>query len=115
MNFGEDIDGEKVILISSKDYASIRKTASWCPASDIAASLILGGVVGMIHGCQVVVSNRVSAGKAYIVKPGALAIYLKRDALVETDRDIITKETVITADKHLAVYLVDNTKAITIA
>jgi hypothetical protein len=67
----------------------------------------------MIHGCQVVVSNKLtSANCAYIVKPGALAIYNKRGILVETDRDIINKSTVITADRHAAVYVLDKTKLI---
>ena len=59
----------------------------------------------MIYGCQVVVSNKLtSANCAYIVKPGALAIYNKRELLVESDRDIINKSTVITADKYFANY-----------
>lgn len=112
--FGEDIDGDKVLLVDANTYASLRKTSGWLPASDIAAELIIKGVVGMVHGCQVVITNRIKDGSAYVVKPGALAIFLKRDTMVETDRDIVNKSTVITADKHCAVYLLDDTKAVTI-
>ena len=69
----------------------------------------------MVQGCQVIVTNRIKDKSAYIVKPGALGIVLKRDVMVETDRDIVNKSTVITADKHLATYLIDETKAIKIA
>lgn len=110
--FGEDIDGDKVVLVSAKDYANIRKDEAWVAGSDVGANIVIQGTVGMIHGCQVVVSNRVVDGTAYIVKPEALAIFLKRDVMVETDRDIINKSTVVTADKHCAVYLYNASKAI---
>lgn len=122
VKFGEDIEGEKVLLVDPETYATIRKADDWCPASEIAANLIMRGTVGAIHGCQVVVTNRIKPTTSgsntvkdfFIVKPGALAIYLKRDVMVETDRDIVNKSTVITADKHFATYLYDATKAITI-
>ena len=116
VKFGEDIEGEKVLIVSPANYAELRKADDWCPASEMAAHLVINGAVGMVHGCQVVVSNRLVGKKAaYIVKPGALALYLKRDTLVETDRDIINKSTVITADKHYVGYLYDASKAIKIA
>ena len=75
--------------------------------------MIIRGTVGMIHGCQVVVSNKLtSANCSYIVKPGALAMYTKRDTLVETDRDIVNRSTVIVADRHFANYVLDTTKLI---
>ena len=116
VKFGEDIDGEKVLLVSAEDYAILRKADDWCPASEIAANLIINGAVGQIHGCQVVISNKLKGKKAsYIVKPGALSLILKRDTLVETDRDIINKSNVLTADKHYVAYLYDASKAIKIA
>lgn len=111
--FGEDIDGEKVILVNPAAYETIRKANGWIPGTEVAANMVIRGTVGMIHGCQVVVSNKLTAANAaYIVKPGALAIYNKRGILVETDRDIINKSTVITADRHAAVYVLDKTKLI---
>ena len=115
VKFGEDIEGDKVLLVSPEDYAILRKAGDWCPPSEIAADLVIKGAVGMVHGCQVVVSNKLTGKKqAFVVKPGALALYLKRDTLVETDRDIINKSTVMTADKHFAGYLYDASKAIKI-
>lgn len=109
VEYGEDIDGEKVILVNPTAYATLRKANAWIPNTEIAANMIIRGTVGMVHGCQVVVTNRIKeASKVsnfHIVKPGALALYVKRDVLVETDRDIVNKSTVITADKHYATYL----------
>lgn len=116
VKFGEDIEGEKVLLVSPADYAVLRKADDWCPASEISARIIIEGTVGMVHGCQVVVSNKLTTPNvSYIVKPGALRTLRKRDTMVETDRDIINKSTVMTADKHFVNYLYDASKAIKIA
>ena len=161
--FGEDIDGEKVLVIPPAAYARLRKTSAWVPNTEIGANAIVRGTVGMVHGCQIVVSNRlataghttyakttdtsVSSSKtyyilnelgayeavakpvtadlgdyyeataatgavAYIVKPGALSIVMKRDTLVEVDRDIIDETTVIKASKLFAPYVYDANKVI---
>lgn len=115
IKFGEDIDGQKALLVNPTTYAVLRKADNWLPASEIAANIWLRGAVGEIQGCQVIVSNRVPANTAFIVKPGALALYLKRDTMVETDRDIINKTTYLTADKHFVCYLLDESKAIKMA
>jgi len=111
--FGEDIDGEKALLINPAAYEVIRKATGYISGTDVAANIIIRGTVGYFHGCQVVVSNKLtSANCAYIVKPGALAIYHKRDIFVETDRDIINKSTVVTADCHFATLVRDPSKLI---
>ena len=113
--FGEDIDGEKVLLVSPAAYEVLRKANGWIQGTDVAANLIIRGTVGMIYGCQVAVSNKLTtSGTAYIVKPGALALYNKRGVLVERDRDIINKSTVITADRHYAAYLLNPSNLIKI-
>lgn len=120
--FGEDIDGEKVLVIPPAFYAELRKSKQWIPNTEIGANAIIRGTIGMIHGCQVVPANRMTTGSgtstvntAYIVKPGALAIYLKRDTLVEFDRDILSETNVIKASKLCAPYVYDTTKLIKVA
>lgn len=115
VKFGEDLDGDKVLLCNPTDYNAIRHAKDWVPASEAAANMVIRGAVGMVHGCQVVISNKLTGKPAFIVKPGALRLILKRDTLVETDRDIVNKSTVITADKHSVAYLYDASKAIKIA
>ena len=113
--FGEDIDGDKVLLVNPASYEVLRKSANWIAGTDVGANVIIRGTVGMIYGCQVAVSNKLTAANAaYIVKPGALAIYRKRDILIETARDIVNKSTVITADSHFANYLLDSGKLVKI-
>jgi len=74
------------------------------------------GTIGSIAGCQVVVSKRIVAGATtvenFIVKSNALTLYLKRDTAVEADRDILTKTSVITVDKHFVAVLSDASKVV---
>lgn len=111
--FGEDIDGEKVIICDANFYAKLLKT-DWIPASEIAADVRVRGAVGMTFGCQVIVSNRVKDGNFYIMKPGALAIFMKRDTMVESDRDIVNQSTVIVGSKLFAPYVLNENKIIKI-
>lgn len=117
--FGEDIDGDKVIVVSNNLYAALRKSKDWIPNTEIGANMIVRGVVGMVHGCQIITSNRMTTGSgasavnnAYIIKPGALAIYMKRNTLVEFDRDIIAEMNYIKASKIFAPYVYDKSKLI---
>ena len=114
--FGEDIDGQKVALVSPAVYTAMRGNSnSWVPASELAAGIAVKGVVGEYQGCQVIVSNKLKTSKnIYIVKPGALRIFVKRGTVVETDRDILKFSNVITASKHFVTYLYDASKAIKI-
>ena len=161
--FGEDIEGDKVLVIPPAFYAKLRKSKLWIPNSEIGADMIIKGRVGMVHGCEVITSNRLAAhseyakttdtsvdehktyytyvnkdgvgawtevsepsdadiatyyeatsvaAQAFIVKPGALAIYMKRDTLVEFDRDKLAQKNYIIASKLFAPYVYDKTKLI---
>lgn len=113
--FGEDIDGEKVLVIPPALYASLRKSKAWVPNTEIGANILIRGTVGMVHGCQIVTSNRLTTPNvAYIVKPGALRIFMKRDTLVEFDRDILSEMNYIKASKLFAPYVYDTSKLIKI-
>jgi len=111
--FGEDIDGQKALLVSPSMYTMIRNTKDWAPASEFSAGALVRGAVGQIFGCDIMVSNRLTASQnAYIVKPGALRLVLKRDTLLEADRDILRRVNVFTATKHYVTYLYNAANAI---
>ena len=157
--FGEDIDGDKVIVIPPAFYARLRKSNSWIPNTEMGAQAIIRGTIGMVHGCQVVTANRLNAhdeydkttdktidvsktyyalvngvytavvspdaddlpnyyekvsvgAQAFIVKPNALAIYMKRNTLVEFDRDKIAQLNYIIGSKLFAPYVYDTSKLI---
>ena len=111
--FGEDMEGEKVLLVSPEVYTSLLKSDAWIPGTEAGANVIMNGTVGTIFGMQVVLSNRLTArNEAYIVKPGALRIVMKRNTLVEFDRDILSEMNYIKASKIFAPYVYDKTKII---
>lgn len=111
--FGEDNEGTKVLVCDANFYAKLLKE-DWIPASEIAAEVRVRGAVGMAYGCQVIVSNRVANGNYYIIKPGALAIFMKRDTMVESDRDIVNQSTVVVGSKLFAPYVLNENKIIKI-
>ena len=107
--FGEDMDGEKALLVTPDFYAQLIGK-NWIPASEIAADVRIRGAVGMAYGCQVIVSNRlITGGSLYIVKPGTLAVIMKRNSMVETDRDILNQSTVLAGSIMCAPYLLNPT------
>lgn len=105
--FGEDNDGQKALIVTPDFYAKLVGT-DWVPASEIAADIRIRGAVGMAYGCQVIISNRLkTAGNLYIVKPGALAVFMKRGSMIETDRDILNQSTVLAGSILCAPYLLN--------
>ena len=105
--FGEDMDGQKALLVTP-DFYALLLGQDWVPASEIAADIRIRGAAGMAYGCQVIVSNRLkTSGNLYIVKPGALAVFIKRGTFIETDRDILNESTVVKGSILAAPYLLN--------
>lgn len=107
--FGEKVNQLAVLVINSTNYAKIATEVVSLENTD---RVLISGVVGKIGNMQVAISDKLTASEFYIVAEGALGLERKRDVLVETDRDIIAKLTVITGDVHYAAYLRDESKAI---
>ena len=97
--------------MSSNNYVKIATEVTNLESTD---RVLINGVVGKVAGLQVAISDKLTDTEAYIVAEGALGIEMKRDVQVETDRDIVAKTTVITADQHYVAYLKDESKAIKI-
>ena len=114
--FQEEDYEEKVIFIHPSQLTQLRKDADFKDINKYPLQTIMTGVIGEIAGCQVVPSKKVAVGATdytnFIVKAGALTIYLKRDVLVEDDRDILKKTTVIAVDEHFVVVLSDASKVV---
>lgn len=114
--FEEEDYEPKVIFIHPKQVTQLRKDSNFLSLDKYPVPVIMNGVIGSIAGCQVVVSKRVDSSSSMyqcpIVKAGALTIYMKRNAMVESDRDILKKTTVITADEHYTAVLSDKSKVV---
>lgn len=109
--FGEKVNQPCVLLINSKYYADL---AGQMVSIENTDNVLVNGVVGKIAGCQVAISDKLANTEAFVIATGALGIELKRNVMVETDRDIIAGVNVITANEHYVTYLKDDTKAVKI-
>lgn len=114
--FNDEDQEPMVLFMNSKDATQLRKAVAddWDRNSDLGDEIIVRGTYGGVLGAQVVRSNRLDEGTALLVKSGALKIYLKRIAEVESARDIVNKATVITVDQHYVAHLYDESKVVKI-
>lgn len=116
--FGEDFDNDKILFVTADQYAELRKDKRFLDLKDMGGiPILMSGVVGSIAGCQVRVSNNpalIDGTKVnnLIVMVGALRLVKKRDAFIETDRDIDIKATKINIDQHYVVAIKDDTKVL---
>ena len=113
VKFGEDLDGKKILLISPAQLHALKKDSTWLSVQELGKEALAEGAIGQVHGCDVVISNRITDTN-FIVKPGAVAIYLKRETSLETERIPSIRATELTVDKHYTVHIADVTKAIKI-
>ena len=107
--FGEKVNQPAVVVMNSNNYVKIASEIVNLENTD---RVLVNGVVGKVAGLQVAISDKLSDTEVFIIADGALGIELKRDVMVESDRDIIAGVNVYTANEHYVAYLKDETKAI---
>lgn len=116
--FGDDADPADMagIVIHSKQRTDALRDPNFINASTYGpGQTIVRGQLGDIYGVPVIVSDRTSqydldgagAGtamgyNALLIKRGALVLFYKRRPVVETDRDILARSTVVTTNVHYA-------------
>ncbi len=126
---------EKVIYIHPLQEETLLLDDNFKSKDKYPLDVVAEGVIGKIAGCQVVKSKKVKddgngnwlnpivvvakadpneAPEADGVAPedAALTIYMKRKVEVETDRDILAKTTVISADEHYTAKLTNESKVV---
>ena len=106
---GQATDQMGTLFLSYKDAAKLRKAAAdnWTRASQLGDNILVSGAFGELLGWEIVRSKKLEDGQFVAVKPGALKIYLKRELLAESARDIDHKQTKFNADQHYGV-AIDN-------
>ena len=112
----EEQGGDKVLLVNKAGIKALRKDTRFIDKySDAGVAMMASGVVGRVAGCEVIVSNKINdVNKAYVLKPEAITAFIKRDVSVETDRDILHKKTLISADEHYTCAIEDMSKIVVI-
>lgn len=114
---GDDDDSPVVAVMNPADAAKLRKSArAEGTGSDVAQNALVSGTKFEVLGVQIIESNKITAGNAIYIKLNsakpAIKLIMKRSVQVETDRNIVTKTTVMTADEHYTAYLYDPTKVV---
>ena len=125
--FADEEDARYVALINPKDAIKLRADAgqNWLKGSEVGADVVVSGTFGEVSGVQIVRTKKVDEGKGFLVKVsslqtdtdddakyGAFVINLKRDVMIENDRDILKKTTVYSGDEYYGVYLYDDSKVV---
>lgn len=113
--FEEEDDEQKILFIHPLQKGVLRKDPEFIANVEDA---YMTGVIGEIAGCQVVASAKVpydddgGTFNNFVVKNGALAIYLKARPNLEDGRDILKRATVIAASQYYVAELANESKAV---
>lgn len=132
--FGEEANSEKVMFVNPKQVTTLRKDANFISADKYGAAneVVMKGEIGMICNCHIVPSNKVAkttktteSADYYpcpIVKTqndaeteddaAAITIYMKRGVNLESDRDVLSKKDIYSADQHYTVALTNTAKVV---
>ena len=123
--FNEETDGStKILFVSPKQVTQIRLDADFKDINKYPLKTVMTGTIGEIAGCQVVSTRKIvkDASGNFVCPivmtgeskedPAALTIYMKRDVLVENDRDILAGTTVVTANEHYTAVLSNDAKVV---
>jgi hypothetical protein len=109
--FGDEWDPAEFagVFINSAQLAEAFADPQFIDASKLgAATPVTTGQAGLIAGMPLIVTNRIAAGKFILLKNNSLGLLYKRRPLVETDRDILKRTTVIATTVHYAVKRLDD-------
>ncbi|GAK31011.1 phage major capsid protein [Weissella oryzae SG25] len=115
--FNDEDDSTVVLLVSPATASKMRADAIKNNAgSEVGANQLITGTYLDVLGAQIVRSKKLKDEEALFIKVNevspALKIVMKRQAQVESQRDIVKKITVMTGDQHYAPYLYDDTKVV---
>lgn len=107
LKFGDEFDPADFsgLYVNSANAAVFMTDDKFIQAAQTAAgnTLISGGLIGTKGGLNVYLTNRLSTGKALLLKNRSLGLFYKRRPLVEQDRDILARETVVATNMHYGV------------
>lgn len=109
--FGDEFEPDEFagIWINSAQMADLFKDSQFIDASKIGDnSVVRSGTLGNIGGIPVNLSNRVAAGSVLVAKNATLGALYKRRPLVESDRDVLKRQDVVTINVHYAVKALDS-------
>lgn len=114
-----DFDGEnkgttKYLLVSPEGLNQLMEANDLLESATLTEDMMVNGVVGKVGGCYVIPSKKLFYGgakgetrNAYILTENAITAFLKRDVSLETERNVLYKKTLFSADEHYTVAIED--------
>lgn len=105
--FGDDFDPTEFagLYVNSAGAEVMMNDDKFIAASQNAGGngLLSNGLLGTRNGLNIFLTNRLSATKALLLKQNSLGLFYKRRPVVEQDRDILARSTVVATNLHYAV------------
>lgn len=113
--FDEEVNTEKVMFINPKQATQLRKDPNFISADKYPGYAIMTGEIGKICNTRVVTSKKIEldSGTHYVnpiikleedgeteEEAPAVTIYLKRDVNLETERETLKRQTIVSIDEH---------------
>ena len=103
------------LMVNHTTAKTLRKNPRFADrASQLGDSVLQSGVVGSIAGCNLLISNKLTATRSYILTPNCFTAFMKRDINVETQRDLLSKRTLVGSDCHYVIAIEDYDKIVAI-
>ncbi|MFJ7267256.1 phage head protein [Streptomyces sp. NPDC099050] len=97
------------LFINSAQQVDVFKDSQFIEASKLGADTpVRTGQIGAVAGVPVIVTNRIAVKKFLLLKKNSMGALYKRRPLVETDRDILKRTTVVTTNMHYATKRLDD-------
>lgn len=104
----EEEGADLYILVGRDGIKQLRKDPKFIEKEN--GKMLGTGVVGTIAGCKIKISKKITEPKAFVMGKNALTAFIKRNVNVETQREIMYKRTIISADEHYTVAIKDYSK-----
>lgn len=110
--FGDDWEPSEFsgLYVNAAERATIMKDDDFIRAAQGAGTngVVNRGLIGDIAGIPVYVTNRVPAGESLLLKNNSLGLKYKRRPMVEQDRDILARSTVVTTNMHYGAHRIND-------
>ncbi|PXY20324.1 N4-gp56 family major capsid protein [Prauserella endophytica] len=101
---GDWADAFAGLVISPQEQIAVMEDDRFQTADKAGANATLfRGAIGSVYGIPLIVSGRAVNG-ARLVRRDSILLAYKRRPMVETDRDILARSTIITTNVHYGVY-----------
>ncbi len=108
-----EIETGMFIVMGASGRNAIRKDPDFIASRQ--GEILYTGQFGTICGLPVVYSKKVPENTVYITNKEAVRFFVKRQATVEQDKDIETKENTVVYERHGLIALVDDTASIIVS